>query len=82
MKGKQDGEDRDARSLNVLICLDISGSMGGGLGSIDYSHHTSRLDLSKEAIKMFISKLRPNDAIGMITFNDKAQVIFEVTLKS
>jgi len=82
MKGKQDGEDRDARILNALICLDISGSMGGGLGSIDYKNYQSRLDLSKEAIKMFISKLRPNDSIGMITFNDQAQVIFEPTLKS
>lgn len=32
VKGNKDGEDRDGRPLNALICLDISGSMGGGLG--------------------------------------------------
>ena len=31
---------------------------------------------------MLISKLRPNDSIGLITFNDQAQVIFEPILKS
>lgn len=31
---------------------------------------------------MFISKLRPNDSIGMITFNDQAQLMFEPTRKS
>jgi hypothetical protein len=33
VKGNKDGEDRDGRVLNALICLDISGSMGGGLGA-------------------------------------------------
>ena len=31
LKGCQDGADRDERPLNALICLDISGSMGGKL---------------------------------------------------
>ena len=30
-KGNKDGEDRDHRVLNAVICLDISGSMGSGL---------------------------------------------------
>lgn len=33
VKGAADGQDRDARKLNAIICLDISGSMGGELGS-------------------------------------------------
>jgi hypothetical protein len=34
VKGKADGQDReeDVR-LNLVICLDVSGSMGGGLGT-------------------------------------------------
>lgn len=31
VKSSKDGRDRDERPINVLICLDISGSMGGGL---------------------------------------------------
>ncbi len=37
LKGKSDGEDRseDIR-LNAVICLDVSGSMNGGLGGGKY----------------------------------------------
>ena len=31
LKSSKDGADRDERPLNALICLDISGSMGGHL---------------------------------------------------
>ena len=41
----------------------------------------SRLDLSIEAIKMFISKLQPEDSVGMTTFDGKAHLIFEPILK-
>ena len=30
---------------------------------------------------MFISKLRPTDSVGMTTFDDKAHLIFQSTLK-
>jgi hypothetical protein len=46
--------------------------MSGGLGGKNYSNYKSRLSLSVEAIKMFISKLRPNDSVGVITFNHEA----------
>lgn len=81
MKGCKDGADRDERRLNSIICLDISGSMGGGLGPYSKNSKT-RLELSIEAIKMFISKLRPNDGVGLITFNNNANIIFEPMLKS
>jgi hypothetical protein len=32
LKSSKDGEERDDIPLNVVISLDISGSMGGGLG--------------------------------------------------
>jgi Ca-activated chloride channel homolog len=82
VKGSKDGADRDERPLNSLICLDISGSMGGGLGAYNYANFKSRLWLSVEAIKMFISKLRPTDSVGVITFNSHAQIILEPTYKS
>jgi uncharacterized protein with von Willebrand factor type A (vWA) domain len=32
LKSSRDGADRDETPLNAVICLDISGSMNGGLG--------------------------------------------------
>lgn len=81
LKSSRDGADRDERPINSLICLDISGSMGVGLGE-NSKTNLSRLKLSVEAIKMFISKLRPNDSVGLVTFNNKGQIIFEPVFKS
>ena len=85
LKGKSDGEDREEDvNLNLVVCLDISGSMNGGLGSVPNGvegTHKTRLSLSIEAIKMLISKLKPNDSIGMVVFNNKAITVFESTFK-
>lgn len=71
-KGNKDGEDRDARSINAVIILDVSGSMGSGLNS---QGEGCRIVLAKQAILMFFSKLRPNDSFSLITFNNTAKVI-------
>ncbi len=42
----------------------------------------SRLKLSVEAIKMLISKLRPNDSIGIVTFTHEGQVLLNPVFKS
>ena len=68
VKGKSDGEPRDDRLLNSVIILDVSGSMGGKLTKLN--KEKSRLDLAKDAIKMFISKLRDTDSVGIVTFNN------------
>ena len=81
LKGKADGQEREGDvNMNLVVCLDISGSMGGGLGGLDYNQpQKSRLKLSIEAIKMLISKLKPNDSLGMVVFNGNAQTVFECT---
>lgn len=81
MKGSSDGEPRDDRRLNSVIVLDISGSMGGRL-THDKENLRTRLELSKEAIKMFVSKLRPTDTFGLVTFNNQGQTLLKSTLKS
>ena len=70
-------------NLNLVVCLDISGSMSCGLGGTGVFGHygKTRLALSIEAIKMLISKLKPNDSIGMVVFDDYATTIFDCTLK-
>lgn len=65
-----------------MIVLDISGSMGGRLSNKPSEVQKSRLDLSKEAIKMFVSKLREDDAFGLILFNNRAQTFLPLTRKS
>jgi hypothetical protein len=68
-KGSKDGEDRDARIINAVILLDVSGSMGGG---INKAGEGVRIELAKEAIVMFFSKLRQDDSFSLIVFNSKA----------
>jgi len=31
---------------------------------------------------MFISRMRPNDSLGMVTFNNEAQIVFTPTLRA
>ena len=66
--------------LNATICLDLSGSMAGNLSAGNQSHQ-SRLAISIEAIKMFYSKLRPEDSLGLVIFNHKAYTLMEQTTK-
>ncbi len=73
LKSERDGAERNDIPLNAIICLDISGSMDG---SLENGSSKTRLKLSIEAIKMFISKLRPNDSIGMVIFDTSADVVF------
>jgi Mg-chelatase subunit ChlD len=80
LKSKYDGEPRDNRRLNSVIVLDISGSMSGGLRGSQPGD--SRLQLCKEAIKMFVSKLRPTDAFGLVVFDDKGETIVPCTQKA
>ena len=79
VKSSKDGADRDATPINALICLDISGSMGCGMPGMSKG---SRLTLSIEAIKMFIGKLRPDDSVGLVMFDNRADVVFPPTRKS
>ena len=78
-KGSKDGEDRDDRVLNAVIVLDISGSMGCGLTS---KGEGNRLELAKEAIIMFFSKLRANDSFGLVVFDDRGDTVVPCTKKS
>lgn len=46
--------------------------MGGSLTSKGVGN---RLELAKEAILMFFSKLRPNDGFGLVVFNNSAKTL-------
>ena len=79
-KGVKDGEDRDQCILNSVIALDISGSMNCPLSYNNHNNNSkepvpTRLQLAKEAIKMFYSKLRPTDSFGLIVFTTEPQIV-------
>jgi hypothetical protein len=50
-------------------------------GGLDKTSNRSRLSLSVEAIKMFISQLKPNDMFGLVVFDTKADVLIQPILK-
>lgn len=47
--------------------------MGGSLTASGAGH---RLELAKEAILMFLSKMRPNDAFALVLFNNSAKTLY------
>lgn len=55
----------NAAPLNISIVLDISGSMEGH----------DRIDALKIALINYIKKLRPNDIVSLIVFNDKSSIL-------
>lgn len=62
--------------------------MGGGLGAPKAQNEAkqkqpqTRLELSVEAIKMFYSKLRPTDSLGVVIFDNTAEVVLKQTVKA
>lgn len=58
-------------SEDVVLCLDVSGSMVG-----------ERIAALKKAVKGFIlakGKINPRDRIGMVTFGRGAKIVFDLT---
>lgn len=79
MKSSMDGEKRKDYPLQSIIALDVSGSMGASLSA---NGSSSRLELAKNAIRMFNEKLRPDDSLGLLTFHTAADVAYPLTTKS
>lgn len=80
MKSSTDGEAR-TRPLNLVIALDVSGSMEGPLkyepakGEPYPGETMTRTALSKRAILMLIEKLKPNDVFSLVIFHTSSRTI-------
>jgi len=88
--GLNSGLTKDAfkrKPLNLVVVLDISGSMRSpfdsyhydGGGNPVYTEDTERasaqkLDVAKDAIAALFGHLRPEDRLGFVVFDDVAQV--------
>lgn len=57
--------DKTHRPLNLALVIDRSTSMQG-----------ARLDCVRTAVELIVDKLAPDDIISIVTFSDRAEVIF------
>ena len=57
------------RPWNLIFLVDVSGSMADG----------TKLGLVKQALKILVSKMRPNDRIGIVTYAGSSGVALEPT---
>jgi Ca-activated chloride channel homolog len=63
-------EDSDTRADAALtFVVDVSGSMAD----------PGRLDLVQDALHTLVDELRPTDAVAIVTFNENARVVREMT---
>ncbi|MDD5358960.1 MAG: VWA domain-containing protein [Sulfurovaceae bacterium] len=66
------------KKLNLVIVLDISGSMGSGFDSYYYDgkekdkEHKTKIQIANESIVAMLSHLKGSDREGMILFDDGA----------
>ena len=61
----------------VVLVLDRSGSMGAAAGG-----GSTRSSLMKNAVEVFHALLRPNDEIGIVSFDDVADPVLSLTTQS
>jgi Ca-activated chloride channel family protein len=68
LKGKKDAFET-LPPLNICFVIDMSGSMSAG----------DKLSWVKDSFYIFINKVRPNDIISVVAFDDKTEVLVEPT---
>ncbi len=71
-------EEVDASGIDIVLCLDLSGSMAS-LDLSDDNRMVTRVDAAKHVIADFIGK-RPNDRIGMVAFAGNPYLVSPLTL--
>jgi uncharacterized protein YegL len=76
IKSKYDGIGNRNQPIDVVIILDVSGSMETGLKN---SENGNKLNLSINAIRKLVEKLDSEDRIGLCTFNNISEEIFPLT---
>ncbi|CAJ1410018.1 unnamed protein product [Effrenium voratum] len=75
LKSCHDGQPRDGTPIDLVVVLDISGSMKRPVGS-----GGPRLQLAKEALRALLTgPLQPQDGFGLATFTSSAEVLQPLT---
>eukprot|EP01026_Neomeris_dumetosa_P068724 TRINITY_DN67446_c0_g1_i2.p1 TRINITY_DN67446_c0_g1~~TRINITY_DN67446_c0_g1_i2.p1 ORF type:complete len:531 (-),score=56.90 TRINITY_DN67446_c0_g1_i2:586-2178(-) len=76
------------KTLNLVIMLDVSGSMGAAFDKNLYDGPfkeddlwaQSKMSIAKMAVKDMLSHLEAEDRLGIVTFESSASVVQELTL--
>jgi len=71
--------DFNRKKLNLVIVLDISGSMSSGFNSYYYDgiedrSSKTKMKIAEECVNSLIDKLNPDDRVGIVLFDDSAYV--------
>jgi len=76
--GSEDGKNH-REPLNLMIVLDVSGSMSHNLS---WKKNTqSKLELAKSCVKNIYNKLKDDERLGVVAFNDKPLLVLELQSK-
>jgi Ca-activated chloride channel homolog len=79
--------DFERKKLNLVIVLDISGSMsspfdeyyydwGGNRVSLDYRERSiPKIEVAKDAIQAILYQMNDNDSFSIVLFNDRAHLL-------
>ena len=73
-------EDFQRKKLNLVVVLDISGSMSSGINSYYYNleqtkkESKTKMKLAEEAVNVLIDQLNEDDSFGMVLFDDSAYI--------
>jgi len=73
-----DESDFKRKNLNLVVVLDISGSMGSQFDSYYYddkkrrTENKSKMQIANESIVAMLDHLKPNDSLGVVLFDDSA----------
>ena len=73
--------DFDRKKLNLVVVLDISGSMSSSINDYYYdfddedgNEFKSKMTLANEAVNLLIDQLSPYDSLGIVLFDDQAHL--------
>ena len=72
-------QEREESGIDIMLTIDLSGSMAGLDFTTDRANPITRLDAVKKVVEEFIRK-RPNDRIGMAAFATNAFLVSPMTL--
>ena len=88
--------DFQRKKLNLIVLLDISGSMISGFNSYYYDQFSydkqnisksdddgkSKIETANESVNILIDKLKNDDRLGIVLFNQNANVLKKIELVS
>lgn len=83
--------DFSRKKLNLIVVMDISGSMGSAFDSYYYDgdkarksneERKSKMEIANESLNLLLDELKPEDRIGIVLFDDRSYLAKPVTMVS